>query len=69
MVYASTLRHECMGVHTSLKRTHDNFFCIRCVAVSQAPIMHILTCAFEHFSATRNRAGAISGAFERGSAG
>ena len=58
MVYASTLRHECMGVHTSERAI--TFFaspCVAwCVAVSQAPIMHILRSTHMcicHFSFSR----------------
>ena len=42
MVYASTLRHECMGVHTS-ERTITFF---ASPSQAEAPIMHTLTCAF-----------------------
>ena len=42
MVYASTLRHECMGVHTSERAI--TFFASPSQA--EAPIMHTLTCAF-----------------------
>ena len=67
MVYASTLRHECMGVHTSERAI--TFFASPSQA--EAPIMvhaHTHMCIFRQ-QPTRNRAGAISGAFERGSAG
>ena len=63
MVYASTLRHECMGVHTSERAI--TFFASPRHKQKHPSCTH----SHVHFSATQNRAGAISGAFERGSAG
>ena len=69
MVYASTLRHECMQHGCTHKRTRDYFFCIPVCSMVCSRLTsthHAHTPEYSHvhlpfllFSATRNRAGAV----------